>query len=111
MSRQNPGFSHICRPERVTGPGGDEAVLNRWRFLGTGGAAVPAVSRADGCSRPQQQERQPPTTILTTSPPGPALAGKCLTLRTASEQETVMAQHPVKGVGRAYTVVLEQEAS
>ncbi len=38
-----------------------------------------------------------------------ALAGERLTLRTASEQQTVVAHCPVKGTGARFTVVLGHE--
>jgi hypothetical protein len=38
-----------------------------------------------------------------------ALAGARLTLRTGPEEQSVVAHGPVKGTGRAYTVVLRHE--
>jgi hypothetical protein len=40
-----------------------------------------------------------------------ALAGSRLTLRTATEEQAVVAQKPARGYGRAYTVVLTHEVN
>jgi hypothetical protein len=72
------------------------------------GAGVLVASTAGRLLAPTAAEASPsndPYDIATWE----ALAGERLTLRTASEQQTVVAHCPVKGAGRAYTVVLGHE--
>ncbi len=108
MSRQNPGVSPHVPDRAVTGPGGDGPALSRRKFLGRSGAAVLAASTGGWLLAPTAAEASPrndPYDIATWE----ALSGERLTLWTASGQETVVAHHPRKGVGRAYSVVLGQE--
>jgi anaerobic selenocysteine-containing dehydrogenase len=82
--------------------------LSRRKFLGMSGAGVLAASTGGWLLAPTAAEASPrsgPYDFATWE----ALAGERLTLRTASEQRTVLAHCPVKGVGRAYTVVLGHE--
>ncbi len=92
----------------MIGPSGDRPALSRRKFLGMSVAGVLVASTAGPLLAPTAAEAgssSDPYDFATWE----ALAGERLTLRTASEQENVVAHCPVRGVGRAYTVVLGHE--
>jgi hypothetical protein len=94
----------------VIGSGGELPALSRRRFLSVSGAGALVVFAGGGLLAPasaQASPRDDPYDIATWE----ALAGARLTLRTASEERAVVAGPPLKGAGRAYSVVLGPEAT
>ena len=80
--------------------GGAEAPM----AASTGGwLLAPATAQASSRNDPYRND---PYSIATWE----ALAGAGLTLRAGVEEHTVVAQRPVKGVGRAYSVTLVRDS-
>jgi hypothetical protein len=85
-------------------------MLSRRKFLALGGTGMLFASTGAWQLASTTAEACPtndPYDIATWE----ALAGARLTLRAGAEEETVVAHRPVKGAGRAYTVLLLAQRS
>src|ERR1700733_2643180 len=105
MSLQHPRVPPAGPGRAVTRSGSERTALSRRKFLGMSGAGALVASTRGWLLAPRSAQASPrnnPYDLATWE----ALAGSRLTLRTASEEQTVVAHHPARGYGRAYTVVL-----
>ena len=95
--------------QALTSNGGERTgALSRRKFLGMSGAGALAASTLGwllATPSAQASPRSDPYDIATWE----ALAGSRLVLRTALEEQSVVARYPVRGYGRGYTVVLCDE--
>ena len=109
MVRQRHRVAPPASARAVTGRRAQGPVLTRRRFLGVGGAGALMASTGGWLLAPtaaQASSGNDPYSIATWE----ALAGARLTLRAGAGEQTVVAHRPVKGAGRAYSVVLAGES-
>ncbi len=94
----------------MSGGGSGTGSLSRRRFLGISFAGALAASAGGRLVSPTSSEarrRDDPYDFSTWE----ALAARHLTLRDASGERTITAYRPVRGLGRAYTVVLRHDGT
>jgi hypothetical protein len=110
MSLQHPRVPPAGPGRAMTRSGSERTALSRRKFLGMSGAGALVASTRGWLLAPTSAQASPrdnPYDLATWE----ALAGSRLTLRTAAGEQTVVAHHPARGYGRAYTVVLSHEVN